>query len=291
MDKCMKKIHRKRDYKPKKCFKKALLIGINYMGTSSQLNGCINDVKKVQDYLLKNGFESDSIHTVTDHIGSTLKPTKENILKQIHWLVSDLPKNKQCELFFHYSGHGSYTYDRNKDERDGRDETLVPLDYETSGLILDDDLKVHLVDTLPENVDLFCILDCCHSGSGLDLRYRVRSYTKLDGLDEDIEENDDKYMQEFVLWQNKKNSQSKANVICLSGCKDSQYSADAYIKGKYQGAMTWGFINVVEKYNYAPISYKRLIREIQKLLKKSRYEQIPQLSTGKYVNLKQKFSL
>ena len=41
-------------------------------------------------------------------------------------------------MFFYYSGHGSYTYDRNNDETDGRDEMLVSSDLQA---VLDDELK------------------------------------------------------------------------------------------------------------------------------------------------------
>ncbi len=33
-------------------------------------------------------------------------------------------------LFMHYSGHGGNMRDDNGDEKDGMDETLVPLDYQ-----------------------------------------------------------------------------------------------------------------------------------------------------------------
>ena len=331
--------------KPKKALKKALLIGINYRGTSSQLNGCINDVKKVKEYLInKAEFPKSNILTLTDHIGSRKNPTKNNILTGIRWLVSNLPTNKPVELFFQFSGHGSHTYDISGDEEDGRDETIVPLDYNKNGVILDDDLKTHLVDSLPDNVELFCLMDCCHSGTGLDLRYRIRNYERLDkhtfdtrklvetpipellnrqsgghksiqplsenlidldfedaeepkfeniqleykALEEEVVEEE---IQQYVWEQNTKVSKSAAKVVCLSGCKDEQYSADAYIKGKYQGAMTWGFIETLQKHNFAPISYKRLIREIQKLLRSNRYEQIPQLSSGRYLNIKDDYFL
>jgi len=32
--------------------KRALLVGINYRGTRSELNGCINDVTQVTDFYL-----------------------------------------------------------------------------------------------------------------------------------------------------------------------------------------------------------------------------------------------
>lgn len=54
---------------------------------------------------------------------------------------------------------------------DGYDETLVPLDYETAGQIRDDDLFLTLIGKMPRDVQLTCVMDCCHSGSVLDLPY------------------------------------------------------------------------------------------------------------------------
>jgi hypothetical protein len=71
-------------------------------------------------------------------------------------------------LVFHYSGHGSQKPDQNGDEADGLDETICPLDYETKGMITDDRLA-EIVKSLPADRTLFAVLDCCHSGSGLDL--------------------------------------------------------------------------------------------------------------------------
>ena len=36
--------------------KRALLVGINYYGTNNKLNGCINDVENINNFLLKNGY-------------------------------------------------------------------------------------------------------------------------------------------------------------------------------------------------------------------------------------------
>ena len=49
----------------------------------------------------------------------------------MHWLVSGAQPNDS--LFFHYSGHGSQTYDSDGDEVDGNDETICPVDYDSAG--------------------------------------------------------------------------------------------------------------------------------------------------------------
>lgn len=273
--KALKKIPMKRQ------LKKAVIVGVNYAGTEAELGGCINDANKMKNYLLDVcKFKKENVILLTDHFAAKPDelPTRSNILKAINWLTSQLPPRKECQLVFHYSGHGSFTRDRDGDESDQKDETICPVDCFQNGDITDDDLKDLLVDSLPSNAKLFCLLDCCHSGTGLDLRYQCRVYG-------------DKHNKNYRLQQNKKQSHSPGEVILFSGCKDEQYSADAYIKGKYQGALTWAFFTVLEKHNFEPISYKRLIREIHTLLRRHRYEQIPQLSCGQYVDLKNTFCL
>jgi Caspase domain len=55
--------------------------------------------------------------------------------------------------------------------QDGFDEALVPLDFKDVGMILDDDLFENIIQKLPKGVHLVCLMDCCHSGSILDLPY------------------------------------------------------------------------------------------------------------------------
>ena len=66
---------------------------------------------------------------------------------------------------FSYSGHGSYTWNYSGDiEKDSDDEALVPLDYETAGLITDDALNSKLVRRLPD-AKLFSIIDASRNFS------------------------------------------------------------------------------------------------------------------------------
>jgi hypothetical protein len=57
------------------------------------------------------------------------------------------------------------------DEDDGLDETLIPIDFKTTGPILDDDVFDYLVAPLPQGCRLTAVVDCCHSGTMLDLPY------------------------------------------------------------------------------------------------------------------------
>lgn len=84
--------------------RKALLIGINYFGQKGQLRGCINDVKNMSAYLNSNfGYAREDMVILTDDQQNPMsQPTKQNILRAMHWLVKDAKPNDS--LFFHYSG-------------------------------------------------------------------------------------------------------------------------------------------------------------------------------------------
>lgn len=149
---------------------RALLIGINYKGQKGQLSGCHNDVHNVSQYLQEvQGFKEENITMLMDD-GMHKPPTKSAIISAFKRLVKQTKEGDV--VFFHYSGHGGRLPDDNGDEDDGYDETLIPLDFKKSGQIRDDDLLKILVHPMPANVSMTCLMDCCHSGTVLDLPYR-----------------------------------------------------------------------------------------------------------------------
>lgn len=84
--------------------RKALLVGINYFGQRGQLRGCINDVRNMSSYLAEHfGYKREDMVILTDDQQNPMsQPTKQNILRAMHWLVKDARPNDS--LFFHYSG-------------------------------------------------------------------------------------------------------------------------------------------------------------------------------------------
>lgn len=232
----------------------AVLIGINYVGTSSALSGCINDAKNLKAFLLdKCGYLPENITMLADD-GINTRPTKQNIINAFSTLVNKA-NNEQCtELWLSYSGHGSYVTDSNGDETDKKDEVLCPVDYDTAGMITDDFIYTNLVCKLPANSTLFALSDSCHSGTVFDLPYL---YTTS-------------------LINNNNNNTHVANVISVSGCRDDQTSADAYINSTSQGAMTWSFLNAMYNANYN-ITLGDLVKKMRTLLLNG-YTQVPQLA-------------
>lgn len=164
--------------------KRAVLIGINYTGQSGQLSGCHNDVHNVAKYLTEvQVFKMENVTILMDD-GHHKAPTRSNIMSAYRKLVKESKRGDV--VFCHYSGHGGRLADDNGDELDGYDETLIPVDFQKKGQIRDDDLLKVLVHPMSEGVTMTALMDCCHSGTVLDLPYRFTA----DGDLEEMEMND-----------------------------------------------------------------------------------------------------
>lgn len=166
--------------------RRALMIGINYVGhEQGELSGCHNDVKNMMEYIKDvHGFSEENITVLMDD-GEHEEPTKANMMAAYAKIVEESEPGDA--IFLHYSGHGAKVKDdESGEEADGHDETLVPLDYKTNSVIRDDELFATVIKPLKPDVCLTSIMDCCHSGSVLDLPYQF----KADGIQEamDIDE-------------------------------------------------------------------------------------------------------
>lgn len=249
--------------------KRALLIGINYIGTNNRLNGCINDVINMRQLLISEfSFKAENIVLMSDEIQGDLRPTKQNITNQINKITSSTKSGDT--VFVHYSGHGSQLRDTNGDESTnldtvGMDDCICPADFQTQGFILDDTLKEILVNKIPVGAKLRAFFDCCHSGSCLDLEF--------------LWKNGNEFIHESA------NEKLSSDCVLISGCKDSQTSADSWNAAKQQamGALTMMIIKALVNSKKQPVSWKNLVVQIRTFLLNDRYDQIPMLSVGDQV--------
>lgn len=299
--------------------RRALFIGINYYGQKGELRGCINDVQNIKNFLTKN-FRIDEIMVLTDDQTDPKKiPTRANILAAFRWLRNGAKAGDS--LILHYSGHGGSVKDEDGDEEDGMDETLIPVDYQKAGHIVDDVVHDVLVRGLPPGVRLTGIMDCCHSESILDLPYvytvngdlQIMETSKNEGIVTLVSAGT-----RFLLDGNKKravssitqgmkllmsgekggNSKAKeksiktrstdADVIQFSGCRDSQTSADAHINGEATGAMSHALIASLSQNKHQ--SYTHLLQSMRTILD-GKYTQIPMMSAGRKLVLEHPFTI
>ena len=159
---------------------RAVLIGINYPGSSCPLDGACNDVTSMRQFIVDQGYDDDKDHMRVlrdDGEPGALMPTKKNILAALRWLVQGAMKNDS--LFLHFSGHGVSMKDTDGDEEDGMDEAMCPCDFMEMDdgpdggrrVIRDDDIYDIVVKPLKKGVSLVAVMDCCHSGTLMDLPY------------------------------------------------------------------------------------------------------------------------
>ncbi|EZF33308.1 hypothetical protein H101_03102 [Trichophyton interdigitale H6] len=281
--------------------RRALLVGINYFGQGRPLKGCINDVARMSTFLNQRyGYRREDMVILTDDQANPMShPTKANMIRAMQWLVSGAQPNDS--LFFHFSGHGGRTRDLDGDEDDGFDEVIYPVDYQTAGHIVDDEMHAIMVRPLQPGVRLTAIFDSCHSGTALDLPFQYSTQgvlkepnlakeTALDLLSafKSYESGDIRGVANTTIGLFKKltigdsarqktlrTKTSPADVIMFSGSKDTQTSADTVEGGSAQGAMSWAFQEALRK--NPKQSYIQLLNSIRAELS-GKYSQKPQLS-------------
>ena len=143
---------------------RALLIGIDhYQYVFPPLDGPTNDVTNIKR-MAKTAlnFKEHQIATLTNEAA-----TKKNILKSIKEQLIE-KTNTGDKVLFYFSGHGYQVADKNHDEKDKQDETLVSYDAafkdnELINMVSDDDLR-ELFDQITDR-HVTIIVDSCHSGT------------------------------------------------------------------------------------------------------------------------------
>mmetsp|Transcript_22277 Transcript_22277/g.63153 ORF Transcript_22277/g.63153 Transcript_22277/m.63153 type:complete len:406 (-) Transcript_22277:234-1451(-) len=157
------------DFDPEVNTARAMLIGVNYVGEEGELTGCHNDVRNMKHFLLNVlHFERENMLILVDD-GKHHQPTKKLIMDGFHKLVE--VSEPGDAVFIQFSGHGGQIVDTSGDEDDGFDEILIPGDYKESGQIVDDDIYDEFVTKMGAGVRVTAMIDCCHSGTAMDLPY------------------------------------------------------------------------------------------------------------------------
>lgn len=239
-----------------------LLFGLNYSATpESRLNGCINDVVDMGAYLRECGVQE--VKTYTDAAGPR-DTSRASIIAKLTELSRRSWSDDLDMAWIHYSGHGSFIADRSRDEDDGRDECIVPSDYLTAGMIIDDVLRSVLASFNPRTW-LIMVTDACHSATMGDMKF----LWNVMGPNQ-------------VSASVKSRLECKPRVIMISGCRDDQTSADAYNAAirKYQGAMTAALLDCLRQSPNLKSDVVALVWEVKNLLRRRRFSQVPQLTTS-----------
>lgn len=236
--------------------KRAVLIGCNYTATPSvKLAGCINDIVHMRNALMDAyGYQNTNIFMLRDDNPSKL-PTRRNILYLLNQLVAASTAGDM--LWVHYSGHGVQVQETGLGLQDG----IVPCDYNTAGIID----QVTLNDIIKHaKCQMMLCFDSCHSGSQCSLEYSINynggALTKT--------VNNSKFI-------------ADTNIVMISGCQDSQTSADAYdnMEKENVGAFTQTLLETLRQ-NDHNIALLPLYSNLCANLKAEGFTQIPVLSSS-----------
>ena len=247
----------------KKC---ALQIGINYVGSSHELRGCVNDINDVA-VVLRDQYNYTQFTRITDEAAtpSELQPTRENILREITQSVRDCRPGDT--LFLQYSGHGANVLDTSGDETDGLDEVIISSDMQ---IISDDELNELFALHLSPGVRVFVLFDACHSGTNLDLPFKVD-------------------MQRwFILLNRRAMRLYNRDIVYISGCTDESVASEVLINGRPCGAMTWAFLQTANR--SSRITWPWFARRMHWFLERAGLPQKPELNFGRVRSAFQFFS-
>jgi hypothetical protein len=238
--------------------KKALLIGINYYKTpQSRLNGCIDDIVNMRNMLIDAyGYSYSNATLLRDDVTNVNDlPTRKNIINALNALVSN---SANCtEVWFHYSGHGA----KIKSSNTNVDSVIVPCDYLTAGLILDNDLY-----DIFKNVKCRCILlfDSCNSGNVVELPWSFQYILPTQVIKTNINNH--------IL--------ANCEIYMFAACKDTQNSADIYSTDlqDFVGAFTNAFLICLREAKHE-VQLLKLYNDICNYLYINKFAQMPIFSS------------
>ena len=270
--------------------KLALLIGVDkYRSRSvSNLRGCVNDIDDME-HLLMNRFDFDDnqVLRLTNE-----NATRTNIIQAFEQHLID-KADASTAVVFHYSGHGSQTRDRNGDEVDGLDETIVTHDSRTSegGRIVRDitDDEIHalfrrLAKKTPHVTFLF---DSCHSGTITRAMGGVSRWTDpQDNAQVEAilaRQQNGELPAEGVVTRAAQVSDEGNSYVLISGCAPKELSYEMSVGGQRRGALSYYFVSAIRNNRKEGVTYRDIFREVQANVTAKFSGQHPQIE-GEYAN-------
>lgn len=268
---------------------KALLVGINAY-EKAPLRGCVNDVNRMRELLQQQyHLGAEQMRVLLDAVA-----TRAAILEGLRWLGepdgTDGTDSPPIRLF-HFSGHGIQVADQDGDEPDGMDEALAQYDYQTTGVLRDDELR-QAYDHYLAHTHLLLTMDCCHSGDIQfvpDVLFRflppdAEEYSKIQVAKHRYRLRQAEASQSgaaapaLTLAEKKQRRYNEQNdfAVLISACRSDQTAADARFGDTFNGALTYYLANVVEETG-GNLSYNALLERVRTAIEQSKFLQVPQL--------------
>ena len=267
--------------------KRALLIGVDdypHLSSSEQLKGCVNDAKAYHA-LLQNpfGFPEENIQLLTNE-----KADRDGILAAFDRLVNETGQDDI--VVFQYSGHGSWCWDQEGDEPDGKDETIVPYDSGRRGRdnrdITDDEIQLRLLDLADKTGNITLIFDSCHSGTITREVFEDRARSlpgagEHDNLPPALKERDRDRLNESLRQNGPSGWLAIGNrYVLMAGCRDEERSYEHQTEDGDEpvihGAMTY-FLCQALLQSTSGTTYRDVFTRVKSKVTAAKSQQHPQI--------------
>lgn len=202
-----------------------------YEGWDGALVACENDARDMARLARAAGY--------SDTVLLTAECTVDNVTAALRQAAGKLAPDDI--LLFTYSGHGGQVPDvtGQDDEPDELDETLVLYDRQ----FLDDELDREFRG-FADGVRIFALLDCCHSGSGIEVPGGPQPETGIRLMPEpkqqQIYERDQGFFEELQRSLRKAapdGDGARPDAILISACQDNQFASDGPVNGAFTEAL------------------------------------------------------
>ena len=244
----------------------ALLIAAHGYSAESKWNelgeSTLTDMQLVRDALMGRGVPSENIAILDSGA------TKQAIVYAIEKIL--IPSLKKGDVvMFHFSGHGYQIPDNNKDELDGLDEALVPINAKNDGgrrkdytyyadYLRDDELNKLLENirlALGPDGDLFVTIDACHSGTSTRGIGPSRGAVRLDL---DTYENADTE----ETWEPLSERKDLSNMVAFFASSQSQLNSE-YQEGDLScGSLSFALSKAISS-STTTTSYQALFEKVR----------------------------
>lgn len=258
----------------------AVMIAMNYSWTDFPLEGCVNDIRSSTDKLQAH------YHLHSADLLLERDATRAGILRHLTDMVQQAGAGDQ--LYIQYSGHGadwdimegrkqeSFAHKWLGWKQEAQHVCIIPADYATAGTIGERELHECLVEGLAgSGASLVCVMDCCYSGSDLELQHNYRY---------------DRHNRRVVkspvqrALRSVASNKEPAHIIYFGAASDSEEAedlpADASAQRPAEGAFTLAYFQTLEHYGYRP-TYAQLLEGITMRLRAMRVWQHIQLSSSR----------
>jgi hypothetical protein len=269
-----------------------LLVGIDdYPSPVPKLEGCVNDVNAIAEYL-NNRIDTSQYELHLKRLttnGEDDKPTRKAVIKGFKQHLCQA--TEEDTVLFYYSGHGSQEPAPPEFwhlESDRLNETLVCLDSRiTDWDLADKELAYLIAQVAQKNPHIIIILDACHSGSGTrDIVPKKGVRHTPANRDRQRKLEDYCFPQEALeqtFTTNSTDQPSGWNLptgrhIVLSACCDRELASEYTGNGQQRGALSYFLTDTLCKIN-GSLTYRELFKRASTLVRSRIKDQTPQLES------------